>query len=86
VKRWVAALVAVLFLSTATLHLFTHHGESDDGCSVCQVQASSLTSAPAPCVVVVRTIESVPAPKVVSGRIARRVATTPARAPPALLA
>jgi hypothetical protein len=84
VKRWVAALVAVLFLSTATLHVFAHHGESDGDCAVCQVQASSLPSVPAPCLVVVRTFELVAPPAPAPRAAAARVVVAPARAPPAL--
>ena len=85
-KRWVAALVAVLFLSTATLHVFAHHGDADGGCVVCQVQQTSLPSAAAP------TVVSVPVPVValVEAAVPRlfsaRPAASAARAPPALLA
>jgi hypothetical protein len=84
VKRWVAALVAVIFLSTATLHVFAHHDDADGGCTVCQVQASSMTAVSAPHVVSVRTIEFAPAPALVSLLAAESVVDAPARAPPAL--
>jgi hypothetical protein len=83
VKRWAAALVAVLFLATSHLHVFAHHGESDDGCAACQAQIASLPAVPAPCVVVVRTIQVVPPPTFVPEAPAARVAAAPARAPPA---
>jgi hypothetical protein len=84
VKRWVAAAVAVLFLSTATLHVFAHHGDADAGCTVCQVQQTSLPSAPAPAIaavpVPVVALAEVPAPSFVS----TRPVAAAARAPPAL--
>ena len=83
VKRWVAALVAVLFLSTATLHVFAHHGESDDACAVCQVQVSSLPAVASPCVVVVRTLEFVSPRTPIPRALAACVSATSARAPPA---
>jgi hypothetical protein len=83
-KRWAAALVAVLFLSTATLHVLAHHGETDDDCAVCQVQAASLPAAPAPAVVCVRTIELLAPPAPVARFRAARPAAAPARAPPAV--
>jgi hypothetical protein len=85
-KRWLGVLVAVLFLSTATLHVLAHHGETDGDCSVCQVQASSLPAAAAPCVVVVQTLQSAPQPKPAATVVAARIAVLPARAPPALSA
>ena len=83
-KRWVAALVTVLFLATATLHVFAHHSEADDSCKVCQVQASTAPAAASPHVVVVQTIEFVAARLAVPPALAVRVVVTPARAPPAL--
>jgi hypothetical protein len=84
VKRWVAALVAVLFLATATLHVFAHRGDVDDACAVCQVQASSLPAAAAPCVVVVQTLEFLSPPPSLPRALAARVVSAPARAPPAI--
>jgi len=84
VKRWVAALVAVLFLATATLHVFAHHGVSDDACAVCQVQASSLPGAAAPCLVAVRTLETPPPPPFVPRAREAHAVAAPARAPPVL--
>jgi hypothetical protein len=84
VKRCAAALVAVLFLATATLHVLAHHGESDGDCAVCQVQASSLPAAPAPRIVVVSTLEILPPPAPAPQADAVRVVLAPARAPPAL--
>jgi hypothetical protein len=81
-----AALVAVLFLSTAIFHVLAHHGDSDADCSVCQVQASSIPAAPAPLVVSVQTVElveqGVPVRRAASGR----VAVIPGRAPPCMTA
>jgi hypothetical protein len=82
VKRWVAAFVAVLFLSTATLHVFAHHGESDGACTVCQVQATSMPAAAAPRVVVVQTLERVLPPASVPHDLPARIGVTSARAPP----
>jgi hypothetical protein len=84
VKRWVAAVVAVLFLSTATLHVFAHHGAADTDCGVCHLQQASLPSAPAPAIV------SAPLPFVAVAELASPQeasaprATAAARAPPAL--
>jgi hypothetical protein len=85
-KRWLGALVAVLFLSTATLHVLAHHGEADGDCAVCQVQVSSLPAVAAPCVVVVQTFEFVAPAASVPLVLAARVVAVPARAPPALSA
>ena len=85
-KRWVAALVTVLFLSTATLHVLAHRGDSDGACAVCQMQATSAPAAAAPRVVVVRTLERVPLPSSSPLAVAARVADAPARAPPSLAA
>lgn len=83
-RRWVAAAVAVLFLCTATLHVLAHHGGADGGCGVCQVQQTSLPSAPAPAVV------AVPVPAVTLAEVlvpflsSERPAAAAARAPPVL--
>ena len=82
-KRWVAAVVAVLFLSTATLHVFAHGGDADAACATCHVQQAGAISAPAPRVVSV----PVPAVELPEVRAPRTVSifTAPrsARAPPA---
>ena len=85
-KRWIAALLAVLFLSTATLHALSHHGLADADCGVCHVQQASLPAAPAPAVAAAPVLRSdlaqAPAPR---PRATRPVAAA-ARAPPASLA
>ncbi len=85
-KRWIAAFVAVLFLATATLHVFAHVGEADGDCSVCQVHASTLPALPAPRVVVVTIVEFTAPSKPVRLSLPSCVVSVPARAPPALLA
>ena len=85
-KRWASALLAVLFLFTATLHIFAHHGAADSDCGVCSVQQASLPSAPPPVVAavpvpIVALVEAA-APRLIS---ARPVAAA-ARAPPVVLA
>ena len=83
-KRWAAAVVAVLFLSTATLHVLVHADLDDGACAVCHAQTASHAAAPAPAVV------SAPVPSVLLAQAAvpRAVAARPvpgvARAPPAL--
>ena len=83
-KRWVAALVTVLFLATAMLHVLAHRGGSDGACAACQMQASSMPAAAAPCVVVVWTQEFVPPRSSAPRAVAARIAGFPARAPPSL--
>lgn len=83
-RRWVAAVVAVLFLSTATLHPIAHVGDSDGTCSVCRVQQNGVFVAPAPAVVVVAIPETEVAealPPAVSAAALLRAA---ARAPPSV--
>ncbi|MFI5348612.1 MAG: hypothetical protein ACHQ2Z_03640 [Elusimicrobiota bacterium] len=83
-KRWVAALVAFLFLATATLHVLAHRGESDSACVTCQAQTASMTAVTPPSLVVVRTFEIVSPRTSVARVLSERVAAAPARAPPAL--
>jgi hypothetical protein len=82
-RRWVAAVVAVLFLSTATLHVFAHHS-ADADCGVCHVQQASLPSTAAPSVVAAPVPEVLlaepPAPRALTARLAAAAA----RAPPVL--
>lgn len=82
-KRWAAALVAVLFLSTATLHILSHADLTESSCAVCHMQEASLPGGPSPRVVFtpaspVRLAQAA-APRAAS---ARPVPGT-ARAPPA---
>ncbi len=81
--RWLGALVAVLFLSTATLHALSHVGaDLDHGCAVCSVQQAGAVSAPAPAVVGTPLSSSaVSAPPAPAARAAS-VSAAPARAPP----
>jgi hypothetical protein len=83
-RRWIAAFVAVLFLATATLHVFAHHGAADADCGVCQVQQASLAAVPAPAVapapVHVGFVSDDAAPQAASAVLA----TAAARAPPVL--
>ena len=85
-KRWASIILAVLFLSTATLHVLAHRGAVDSDCGVCSVQQASLPAAPAPVVaaspVLVAELVQPAAPQ---PRSARPVAAA-ARAPPAALA
>lgn len=84
-KRWLGALVAVLFLSTAALHVFTHVGDAefDASCAVCHVQQTGGVAAAAPAVapapVLAVAIAELPAPAV----RAASAAAAAARAPPA---
>lgn len=83
-KRWIGALVAALFLSTATLHAFAHVGaDADAGCAVCVVQHAGAVAVPAPCVVSASApsvaLAELPALRVSSCRGVR----ADARAPPA---
>jgi hypothetical protein len=82
--RWIGALVAVLFLSTATLHVFAHVGaDPDAGCVLCLVQHAGAVSAPVPRIVSASVPSAVlaelPGPRVPS----RRPVGAGARAPPA---
>ncbi len=83
-KRWVAAIVAVLFLSTATMHVFSHVGEDAGICATCHVQQAGAISAPAPRVVSV-PVPAIALPEVQAPR-AVSIFTAPrsARAPPAV--
>ncbi|MFI5345948.1 MAG: hypothetical protein ACHQ51_06195 [Elusimicrobiota bacterium] len=81
-RRWVAAVVAVLFLSTATLHVFAHVGDSDGGCATCHVQQAGGVQAAAPKVAVASTIEIALPSFVVSRTVPARTSAVPARAPP----
>ena len=81
-KRWVAALVAVLFLSTATLHVFAHHDAADAGCVVCHVQRTSLPGAAAPSVVAAPAPGAPVAPASAPRLLPSRPSAAAARAPP----
>jgi hypothetical protein len=84
VKRWVAAVVAVLFLSTATLHVFAHVGDADGACAVCHVQQAGVVLSPVPVVAAAPTLETaLPEPAAPRAAAARAVAGS-ARAPPSL--
>ena len=85
-KRWVTAFVAILFLATATLHVLAHHGVADADCGVCHVQQASLAAAPAPVVAAAPILEAVVADEAVPQAASSVVASTPARAPPFVLA
>jgi hypothetical protein len=81
-KRWACAVLAVLFLSTATLHVFAHHGAADSDCGVCSVQQASLPSAPAPIIAAgPALVADLVQPDMLLPRSARPVAAA-ARAPP----
>jgi hypothetical protein len=82
-KRWLGALVAVLFLSTATLHAFAHVGAADnDGCAVCSVQQAGAVAAPAPAIVAA-PVDSVSVAEPSAPSVcAASLAAAPARAPP----
>ena len=84
-KRWVAAAVAVLVLSTATLHVLAHHA-ADNDCGVCHVQQASLPSAPSPAVAVARVPEAVLADVSAPSSRSARPSASAARAPPAFRA
>lgn len=83
-KRWVAAVVAVLFLTTATLHILSHSDLTERSCVVCHMQEASLPAAPAPAVVAVEA----PSVEIAEAPLPRAAAVRPvpgtARAPPAV--
>ena len=83
-RRWVAAVVAVLFLSTATLHIFAHHSGADVDCGVCLVQQASLPSTAAPTVAAVPVPEFTLAQAAAPRALSARPAVAVARAPPVL--
>ena len=83
-KRWVAALVAALFLSTATLHVFAHVGDVDAACAVCHVQQAGVVAAPAPAVAASPVLESELPVFAASRAVPARAAAVSARAPPSL--
>jgi hypothetical protein len=80
-----AAAVAVLFLSIATLHVFAHHA-ADADCGVCHVSQASLPSTAPPVAAVapvsVARLTEAAAPCATAARPASAVA----RAPPVLAA
>ena len=82
--RWFAALIAALFLSTATLHAFAHVGDSDAACAVCHVQQAGGVQAAAPRVVASPLVEIELPTFAASRAVAVPVAAVPARGPPSL--
>ena len=83
-RRWVAAVVAVLFLSTATLHVFAHVGDTDTACAVCHVQQAGGVQAAAPRVVVSPLVEMELPSFAACRAVPTRPSAVPARAPPSL--
>jgi hypothetical protein len=83
-RRWIAAVVAALFLTTATLHVFAHVGDTDSACAVCHVQQAGGVQAAAPRIVVSPLVE-IELPSFAASRaVAVPVAAVPARGPPSL--
>ena len=82
-KRWIAAIIAVLFLSTSTLHVLVHSDLNEGVCAVCHTQTASHAAAPAPAVV----SAPIPSSPLAQSAVPRAVAASPvpgiARAPPA---
>lgn len=85
-KRWASILLAVLFLSTATLHVLAHRGAADSDCGVCSVQQASLPSAPAPVVASSPVLEVELVTPAALQPASLRPVVAAARAPPAVLA
>jgi hypothetical protein len=83
-KRWLTALVAVLVLSTATLHVLEHLGVTDTECAVCAVTQAGSAGMATPSVVIV-PVPSIDLPSFVCAfaHVVRGAACA-ARAPPAL--
>jgi hypothetical protein len=82
-RRWLAAVLAAVFISTATLHVFCHLGETSAPCGVCDVQQAGAVAAPVPAVVpsavVVVVLPDAVAPQTSGAAVVRAAA----RAPPA---
>ncbi|OGR90198.1 MAG: hypothetical protein A2V88_11160 [Elusimicrobia bacterium RBG_16_66_12] len=82
-KRWAAAIVAVLFLSTATLHILSHPDLSERACSACHASSSRVAAA-APRIVVMPAAGVLLVATVAPRLSAFSAAAAGARAPPAL--
>lgn len=87
-KRWLGALVAVLFLATAALHVFTHVGavDFDASCAMCHVQQAGAVAVPAPAVAVAPVLGAAVADLAAPAVRAASAAAVPARAPPSVRA
>lgn len=81
-KRLAAAILAILFLSTATLHIYAHVGDADTGCSVCHVQQAGVAAAAVPAVVSTPVLETELPAFAAARAIPARSAAVSARAPP----
>ncbi|MDE2143019.1 MAG: hypothetical protein KGL74_06200 [Elusimicrobia bacterium] len=81
-KRFVAAVVAFLFLSTATLHVFAHVGEVHGDCAVCQVQQAGVVVAAAPCVAAAALVAIEVPPLPALRALPARTFAVPSRGPP----
>ena len=85
-KRWMSALVAVVFLATAAIHEVAHSALNEAACAVCQISLAALPAAPSPSV----AVSPIPEVAVVEAAafyfVSHRVAVGEARAPPAILA
>lgn len=83
-RRWAAAVIAILFLATAGLHVYSHVGGADFDCSVCQVHQAGAVAAPVPVIAASPVAEcllaALPAPHAAAVLVSRAAA----RAPPAL--
>jgi len=79
----VAAFVAVLFLSTATLHVMAHSGLFERSCAVCHVSQSRVVAAASPRIVVTAAVGSLLAETTAPRAVTARGSSDAARAPPA---
>jgi len=86
VKRGLSAVLAVLLLSTAVLHIFAHSDLAESSCEVCHVQQSRVPAAAAPRIVVAEAAGVLLAAEAVPRAIEARASAAAARAPPAFLA
>ena len=84
-KSWLGALLALVVLSTATLHILSHADLTESSCVVCHMQEASVPAAPAPAVVAVEApstaVDAAPAPEASQSA----VVAASARAPPSVL-
>lgn len=84
-KAWLGALLALVVLGTATLHILSHPDLTEATCVVCHMQEASLPGAPAPAVVSSEAPAVAVAPVAVPAAVPATARAGTARAPPAVL-
>ncbi|MBI3563858.1 MAG: hypothetical protein HY079_01520 [Elusimicrobia bacterium] len=82
-RRCLAAAVAAVLFSTATLHILSHSDLTEASCVVCHMQEASLPGAPAPAVVAVEAPSCALAQAADAPAATVAVRASSARAPPA---